>query len=89
MASNKDHLTQELQIPVAFTERETQILQMIATGKTSREIADELYISQNTVDTYRKRMIKKVHANNIFGVFHYTFRKGILNPEIFRDSYAL
>ncbi len=88
MTAKSDH-PKVLQTPVAFTERETQILQLIARGKTSREIADELYISQNTVDTYRKRMIKRVHANNIFGVFHYTFRLGILNPEIFSDSYAL
>ena len=89
MSAIKLQQASELQTPVAFSERETQILQLIAQGKTSREIADELYISLNTVDTYRKRMIKRVRANNIFGVFHYTFRLGILSPEIFRDSYAL
>ncbi len=89
MSATKTNYPSGLHSPVAFTERETQILQLIAQGKTSREIADELYISLNTVDTYRKRMIKRVRANNIFGVFHYTFRLGILSPDIFRDSYAL
>lgn len=74
---------------VAFTDRETQILHMIARGLTSKEIADELFISHETVESHRKRMIKRVQAKNIFGVFYYTFRNGILDPTIFNESYSL
>ena len=39
-----------------LTKRQTEILGLIAQGKTSREIADELFIGLHTVDTHRKNM---------------------------------
>jgi two-component system nitrate/nitrite response regulator NarL len=41
-----------------LTKRQTEILGLIAQGKTSREIADELFIGIHTVDTHRKNMIR-------------------------------
>ena len=41
-----------------LTKRQSQILMLIAQGKTSREIADELFIGVQTVDTHRKNMIR-------------------------------
>ncbi|WP_418513282.1 response regulator [Corallibacter sp.] len=41
-----------------LTKRQNEILKLIAHGKTSREIADELFIGVHTVDTHRKNMIK-------------------------------
>ncbi|WP_299114966.1 response regulator transcription factor [uncultured Winogradskyella sp.] len=41
-----------------LTKRQIQILGLIAQGKTSREIADELFIGLHTVDTHRKNMIR-------------------------------
>lgn len=41
-----------------LTDRQIEILKLIAQGKTSREIADELFIGTYTVDTHRKNMIK-------------------------------
>ncbi len=41
-----------------LTKRQTEILALIAKGKTSREIADELFIGIHTVDTHRKNMIR-------------------------------
>ena len=61
--------TTTLITPIAFTSRETQILNLIAQGKTSIEIAEALCLSPNTVESHRKRMIKRVRAKNIFGVF--------------------
>ena len=42
----------------SLTNRQEQILQLIAEGKTTREIADELYIGVYTVDTHRKNMMR-------------------------------
>ena len=67
------------------TNRETEILNLIAKGRTTREIADELWLSVNTVESHRKRMIKRVNAKNIFGVFNYTITNGILNPMVFTE----
>ena len=41
-----------------LTNRQEQILQLIAQGKTTREIADELFIGVYTVDTHRKNMMR-------------------------------
>ena len=71
--------------PIAFTERETEILNLIAKDRTTREIADELWLSVNTVESHRKRMIKRVNAKNILGVFNYTITNGILNPMVFTE----
>ncbi len=71
--------------PIAFSERETQILNLIAKGRTTREIADELWLSINTVESHRKRMIRRVNAKNIFGVFNYTITNGIINPMVFSE----
>lgn len=80
-----DQITDTLITPIAFSKRETQILNLIAKGKTSIEIATELCLSANTVESHRKRMIKRVSAKNIFGVFNYTISKGILNPQVFSE----
>lgn len=74
---------------IPFTEREKQVLELIARGMTSKEIAETLEISENTVETHRRRMINRVEAKNIFGVFHYTIRHGILEPRVFGDPYLL
>jgi len=70
---------------IAFSNREKQILNLIAKGRTSIEIADSLCLSANTVESHRKRMIKRVSAKNIFGVFNYTISNGILNPRVFSE----
>lgn len=87
ITQNIHHTTQPK--AVAFSERETLILSLIASGKTTKEIADELYLSTGTIDTHRKRMIKKVQAKNIFGVFNYAIRTGIINPFLFGEPYVI
>jgi len=48
-----------------LTERETEIIKLIAKGYSSKEIADLLFISPNTVITHRKNMMLKLEANNV------------------------
>lgn len=47
-----------------FSAREREILQMIAAGKTSEQIATRLKISELTVKTHRRNMMRKLHVNN-------------------------
>ena len=47
-----------------LTKREKQVLKLIVAGKTSAEIAQELFISQLTVDTHRRNLMKKMNASN-------------------------
>ncbi|REC47252.1 response regulator [Chryseobacterium pennipullorum] len=53
----------DLPIP-RLTKREKQILQMVAQGKTSNSIAEELFLSPLTVDTHRKNLLQKFQAKN-------------------------
>lgn len=53
----------ELTVP-RLTKREKQILKLVAQGKTSSMIADELFLSPLTVDTHRKNLLQKFHAKN-------------------------
>ncbi|WP_426327385.1 response regulator [Pedobacter sp. R-06] len=47
-----------------FTKREKQILQLIAQGKTTAGIADELFLSPPTVETHRRNMMQKLDVKN-------------------------
>ncbi len=53
----------DLPIP-RLTKREKRILQMVAQGKTSNVIAEELFLSPLTVDTHRKNLLQKFQAKN-------------------------
>lgn len=47
-----------------FSEREYEILRLIATGKTSEQIAERLHISHLTVKAHRRNMMRKLNVNN-------------------------
>jgi DNA-binding CsgD family transcriptional regulator len=47
-----------------ITKREKQILKMIAGGMRSKEIADQLFISANTVNNHRKNLMDKLNVTN-------------------------
>lgn len=49
---------------VVLSNREKEILHLIANGKTSKEIAIALFIAKTTVDTHRKNMIRKLQLNS-------------------------
>lgn len=48
--------------------REQQLLRLVADGKTSKEIAGLLYLSEQTVRSYRKTLMKKLGVNNVAGL---------------------
>jgi two-component system, NarL family, nitrate/nitrite response regulator NarL len=48
----------------ALTRREKEILQLLAKGFTSHEIADQLFLSTFTVDTHRRNMLQKFNVHN-------------------------
>lgn len=47
-----------------FTKREVEILCLLADGYKNQVIAEKLYISTRTVDTHKRRMIKKINLGN-------------------------
>lgn len=61
-----------------LTERETEILKLIAGGFSNKEIGDQLFISHRTVDTHRTNLMKKLDVSNIAGLISYAIRNGIV-----------
>lgn len=59
--------------------REKEILQILATGKTNREIADLLHISISTVETHRNNIFQKLHLHNLAELILYAVRKGLIS----------
>lgn len=49
---------------IVLSNREKEILQLIANGNTSKEISETLFIAKTTVDTHRKNMIRKLNLKN-------------------------
>ena len=64
-----------------LTDREKEVIQLICKGKSSAEIAEELFIHQRTVETHRQRMITKVGAKNFIGVIVFALKHNLLDVE--------
>jgi DNA-binding NarL/FixJ family response regulator len=60
-----------------LSEREYQILCLIASGKTGKEIAAELFLSAKTVSTYRTRILEKMDLKNNAELTHYAIQNGL------------
>ena len=54
-----------------LSDREYQVMWMIASGKTVRQIADELFLSPNTVSTHRTRILRKMNMKSKAELMHY------------------
>ncbi|MBI5724955.1 MAG: response regulator transcription factor [Planctomycetes bacterium] len=61
-----------------LSSRERQVLQMIAEGKTNREIAQTLGLAIKTVDTHRTRLMRKLDIHNQTDLVKFVLRKGIV-----------
>lgn len=60
-----------------LTLREKEILQLIVNGCTSPEIAEQLFLSVNTVDTYRTNIMLKLDVNNTAGLVKKALKMGL------------
>lgn len=61
-----------------LSDRERQVLKLVAEGKTSQQIADELFLSANTVQTHRAHIMEKLHLQNRTELIRYALRKGLI-----------
>lgn len=60
-----------------LTNREQQILELIAQGLTSREIASKLYLSKSTVSTHRANLMQKLDIHDTAGLVRYALNHGV------------
>ena len=64
-----------------LTRREHEVLQLIAEGNSTRNIADKLCISVKTVDTHRKQIMDKLRIRSIAGLTIHAVREGLISVE--------
>jgi DNA-binding NarL/FixJ family response regulator len=63
-----------------LSSRETEIVKLIAEGHTSREIADILTISPNTVERHRHNVLEKLQLRDRVALTRYAVRRGLIEP---------
>jgi len=63
---------------VALTHREREILQLVASGLTNQEIADQLFTSRRTVESHRQSLLEKTGARNTPALVKYAMEQGLL-----------
>jgi DNA-binding NarL/FixJ family response regulator len=62
--------------------RELQVLRLVAGGKTSKEIATLLELSEQTVRSYRKTMMRKLGVNNVAGLTQLAVSTGLSQGQV-------
>ena len=62
---------------VMLSGREREVLQMIAEGKSTKEIALKLFVSTKTVETHRKQIMDKLNIRTVAGLTKYAIREGL------------
>ncbi len=73
MFSNEESLIQSL------SKREKEVLKLIAEEFTTQEIAEQLFLSKHTIESYRKNLISKLEVRNLAGLTKYAIKIGLLD----------
>jgi DNA-binding NarL/FixJ family response regulator len=66
----------------ALTPRQRQILQLVAEGKGTRQIAEILFVSVKTVETHRAQLMQRLGIYDVAGLVRFAIRNGLLPPEV-------
>ena len=61
-----------------LTDREREILKLISKEFTNRQIAEELFISERTVETHRKNIFRKTGTNNLVGLIKFAYSNNLI-----------
>jgi len=64
-----------------LTPRQREILQLIAEGHSTKEIARLLHVSAKTVETHRTQLMERLDIHDVAGLVRYAIRAGVLSPD--------
>jgi DNA-binding NarL/FixJ family response regulator len=64
-----------------LTSRQREILQLIAEGHTTKEIASLLHRSEKTIEAHRSRLMNQLDIHDLAGLVRYAIRIGLVSPE--------
>jgi len=65
----------------ALSPRQREVLQLIAEGRSTREIAGRLHLSVKTVETHRAQLMQRLEIFNVAGLTRHALRIGLIDPE--------
>lgn len=68
------------------SDREMEIIKLIAEGLSNKEVADKLFLSTHTVTTHRKNIMNKLGVNNTAGLVLFAVRENLVSPNHFLFS---
>ena len=66
-------------LPNQLTKRELEVLALVATGKSNREVAESLFISVKTVETHKTHILIKLGLNNNSELIRYAVKNNIIS----------
>ncbi len=61
-----------------LTNREVEIIRLVAEGKAAKEIADQLFLSLHTVDTHRRNILAKLKLKNIADLVRFAAKNHLI-----------
>ena len=64
-----------------LSQREREVLQLLAEGHTGAQIAERLSLSQKTVETYRARLVEKLGIRDVAGLVRFAIQRGIVSLD--------
>lgn len=69
--------------PISLSEREIEVITLIAEGYTNVEISDKLFLSKHTVNTHRKNIMAKLGVKNTAGIVMFAIKQNYTTPNKF------
>jgi DNA-binding NarL/FixJ family response regulator len=67
---------------ILLTDREREVLQQLAEGKSTKEIAGALKVSVKTVETHRRNIMEKLDLHSVAELTKYAIREGVTSLDI-------
>ncbi|MBX2845942.1 MAG: LuxR C-terminal-related transcriptional regulator, partial [Saprospiraceae bacterium] len=68
----------EMKSTASISEREREIIRLIADEFTTKEIAEQLHLSPHTIESHRQNIMLKLGAKNSAGLVKYAIQKGLI-----------
>jgi DNA-binding NarL/FixJ family response regulator len=79
--NHADGASTDAAVPERLTARQREILQMIAEGRTTKEIAQVLTLSAKTVEMHRAQLMDRLDIHDVAGLVRYALRTGIISGD--------
>ena len=73
---------EEVDIYQRLSQREQEVLKLVAQGFTNKQIAEQLYLSVKTVETYKARIIEKLNLHGRAELVRFALQRGLLTQEV-------